>query len=94
MIALVDAEPELTHGARGGAQRRIDAGDRVYAFTRTLGRRTLVVATNFADSTAHLSLAGVPAGSYTDWFLKGTLPVAARTAIDVPPHGYRILVRR
>ena len=95
MIALKHAEPELTNGARGGAEHRVaTTGDRVYAFTRTLGRRTLLVATNFGDSTAHVSLAAVPAGPYTDWFLKGTVPVAARGTLDVPAHGYRVLVRR
>ena len=58
---LKHANAALWNGADGGEQTRLetDGGNRVYAFTRTTGENTVLVAVNFGDSAvrAHVSRA-------------------------------------
>jgi len=96
MFALKHSQPALANGPWGAPQAtlRTSGGDRVYAFTRTLGANTVLVAVNFSDvpvRAAYPSLAHP--GAYTDWFAKAPVSLAAAGSIDIPAHGYRVLVR-
>jgi glycosidase len=93
---LKHREPALANGAFGGAQTtlRTTGGDRVYAFERVKGNNAVVVALNFGDapvSAAYQALSG--AGSFTDWFSRANVSLPASGTIDIPAHGYRVLVR-
>ncbi|MDB4951394.1 MAG: alpha amylase catalytic region [Gemmatimonadetes bacterium] len=96
MFDLKHRSPALANGPWGAPQTalRTDGGDRVYAFTRTLGSNTVLVAVNFGDAPVHASYMalGQP-GAYTDWFAKTPVTLAAAGSIDIPAHGYRVLVR-
>ena len=93
---LKHAQPALANGAAGGKQSELETngGDRVYAFTRTQGANTVLVAVNFgngAASPAYRNLA--PSGDYTDWFSKAKVPLGAQGKVDIPAHGYRVFVK-
>jgi glycosidase len=95
VIALKHANAALANGAAGGAQTKLstDGGSRVYAFTRTLGSNTVLVAVNFGDAPVQATYSGLSrSGSYTDWFSRASLDLAANGRLDVPAHGYRVLV--
>jgi glycosidase len=96
LLDLKHREPALANGPWGGAQTplRTDGGERVYAFTRTQGQNTVLVAVNFGDAPVHAAYQalGRP-GTYTDWFMKTPVSLAAAGSLDVPAHGYRVLVR-
>jgi glycosidase len=96
MFDLKHANEALWNGNFGGDQVTLAAdggGPRVYAFTRTRGENTVLVAVNFGDSPAHLSYHGlVHPGAYTDWFTKSRLTLPALGTLDIPAHGYRVLV--
>ncbi|MDQ6829708.1 MAG: alpha-glucosidase C-terminal domain-containing protein, partial [Gemmatimonadota bacterium] len=65
-----------------------------YAFTRTRGANTVFVALNFGDAPASISYRALQQpGRYTDWFSKAAVTLPPSGAIDVPAHGYRVLVR-
>lgn len=86
----------LWNGAYGGPQTKLktDGGDRVYAFTRTRAHNTVLVAVNFGDAPARVAYSGLsPAGRYTDWFGKSRVDLFAAGPLDIPAHGYRVLVR-
>ena len=93
---LKHAEAALRNGAAGGTQTtlRTDGGSRVYAFTRSRDGSEVVVAVNFGDTSATLAYQGLPQpGEYTDWFSKTAVTLARAGKLDVPSHGYRVLVR-
>lgn len=96
MLNLKHSQPALANGPWGGPQVRLrtTGGDRVYAFTRTQGGNTVLVAVNFGDAPVQAAYQGLPVtGLYTDWF--ATRPVDFETAgsIDIPAHGYRVFIR-
>ena len=94
MTALKHTQPALANGAFGGAQTTLAVADHVYAFSRTRGRNTVVVALNFADAPASVAYQSfAQPGTYTDWFDHSTLELKASGVIAVPAHGYRVLVR-
>jgi glycosidase len=96
VFALKHTQPALANGQWGGRQTalRTDGGPRVYAFTRTRGTNTVLVAVNFGDAPARVAYTGLAEpGAYTDWFAKTHLTLATDGRIDVPAHGYRVLVR-
>lgn len=96
IFQLKDSVPALRNGAWGGAQTslRTDGGDRVYAFTRTRDASTVVVAVNFGDSAWRVSYERLPVpGEYTDWFSKARVSLVPNGALEIPAHGYRVLVR-
>ncbi len=96
MFDLKRENPALWNGAHGGVHRTIqhDGGDAVYAFTRSTSANTVVVAVNFGDSPRTIAYQGLaPAGGYTDWFSEETFALAASGMLEVPAHGYRVLVR-
>jgi glycosidase len=94
MLDLKHRQPALGNGAWGGAQTalRTDGGDRTYAFTRTKGGNTVLVAVNFGDAPRTLRYEGLPApGAYTDWFDRTTARLEAAGTLEVPAHGWRVL---
>jgi glycosidase len=96
MFDLKHGNPALWNGSWGGDEHRLatTGGDRVYAFTRSKGENTVLVVVNFSDTPASVSFRDLPrGGSYTDWFDKRTYLLAASGSIDVPAHGYRVLVK-
>ena len=97
MFELKEEEDALANGPWGGAQTKLDtdAGDRVYAFTRSKGTSTVLVMVNFGTARAQVSYSGLPvAGEYTDWFSKAAVPLETAGRLAVPAHGYRVLVKR
>lgn len=98
MLQLKHSQPALANAGWGAPQvaLRTDGGDRVYAFTRTQGTNTVLVAVNFGDAPARATYQGLPlpaTGGYTDWFTKNTVTLRTSGTIDIPAHGYRVLVR-
>ena len=96
MFDLKHREPALANGAWGGAQTTLatDGGDRVYAFTRTRGANTVLIALNFGDGPAHAAYRQLESsGEFTDWFTRTRLRLARAGTLDIPAHGYRVLVR-
>jgi len=96
MFDLKHRQPALGNGAAGGVQvaLRTDGGDRVYAFTRTTGANTVLVAVNFGDAPANVSYRGLShPGRYTDLAATTPLALEADGRILIPSHGYRVLVR-
>jgi glycosidase len=96
VFALRHAEDALRNGEWGGAQTPLttDGGNRVYAFTRTRGASTVMVAVNFGDAAASVAYKNLAQpGDYTDWFGKSAVSLAPAGRLDIPAHGYRVLVR-
>ena len=95
MFELKHGNPALWNGTFGGDQRSVTTsnGDRVYAFARTRGANTVFVAVNFGDAPARVSYRELPpAGAYMDWFDRRTYASDASVQLEIPPHGYRVLV--
>ena len=96
MFELKERTPALWNGAWGGAHEKLatDGGERVYAFTRSRGESTVVVAVNFGSSPVAVNYQGLQApGRFTDWFSKASVPLAASGRLEIPANGYRVLVR-
>jgi glycosidase len=96
VLSLKHTQPALANGAWGAPQVRLQTsgGERVYAYTRTLGSNTVLVAVNFGDAAVRAAYQGLaPAGAFTDWFSKQPVTLGAAGSIDIPAHGYRVLVR-
>jgi glycosidase len=96
MFSLKHTQAALGNGPWGGAQTTLatDAGERVYAFTRTRGDNTVLVAVNFGDAPARAAYQGLPRpGGYTDWFSRPTVALGSTGIIEIPAHGYRVLTR-
>lgn len=96
LFELKDAHEALWNGGWGGAQTPLstDGGSRVYAFTRARGSSKVLVAVNFGDAAARVTYDGLPSpGEFTDWFSKAKLSLPANGQLDIPAHGYRVLVR-
>ncbi len=93
---LKHRQPALANGAFGGTQTaiRTDGGERVYAFERVRGDNVVVVALNFGDAPVNAAYRALPgAGNFTDWFSKASVSLPPDGRIDIPAHGYRVLVR-
>lgn len=96
MFSLKDSVPALANGGWGGPQvaLKTDGGSRVYAFTRTKGPNTVLVAVNFGNAPRTVAYDGLPhPGTYVDWFDKHRVPLAAQGRLEIPAHGYRVLVQ-
>lgn len=96
LFDLKHANQALWNGAYGGDQTTLatDGGNRVYAYTRTRGANTVLVALNFGDSVARMRYRDLPRpGAYSDWFSKSRMSLVAAGTLDIPAHGYRVLVR-
>ncbi len=96
VFTLKHDEPALWNGQYGGPEVKLgtNGGDRVYAFTRTRGSNTVLVAVNFGDAATSVSYASLPhPGRYTDWFSRSAVQLPATGKLDIPAHGFRVLVR-
>ena len=96
VFALKHSQAALSNGSAGGAQSKLqsNAGDSVYAFSRTRGRNTVLVAVNFGNASATVTYDNFGrAGAYRDWFAGKSVTLPASGTLDVPAHGYRVLVR-
>lgn len=95
MFDLKEANAALWNGEHGGTQSKLlTTADGIYAFVRTRDENSVLVVVNFEASPARVSFRGNPqAGDYIDWFSKANVSVPTAGTIDVPAHGYRILVR-
>ncbi|MBI3791168.1 MAG: alpha amylase C-terminal domain-containing protein [Gemmatimonadetes bacterium] len=70
-------------------------GDKVYAFTRTRDANTVLVMVNFGDAAVHVTYSAMPVpGDYLDWYAKEKVTVGAAGTLDVPAHGWRVLVKK
>ena len=71
-----------------------DGGDRVYAFVRSRDNDAVLVALNFGDAPVSASYRDLrQTGKFTDWFSHAAVELPAAGKIDIPAHGYRVLVR-
>jgi glycosidase len=96
LFDLKHANRALWNGAYGGRQFKLHTtgDDYVYAFTRTRGENTVLVAVNFGDVPTRVLYTGLARpGDYTDWFSRSKIPLAAGGHLEIPAHGYRVLVR-
>jgi glycosidase len=92
---LKHSQEALANGAWGGPQSvlRTDGGSRVYAFTRSRGDNTVLTAVNFGDAPASAAYEGLARpGTYTDWFSRSVASLASAGRLEIPAHGYRVLV--
>ena len=95
MFDLRHGERALWSGSAGAPQRTLttDGGPRVYAFTRMRGTDGVLVAVNFGDTPASVGYQGLSTtGAFTDWFSRAAVTLAASGKVDIPAHGYRVLV--
>ena len=95
MFDLRHSESALWSGTWGAPQRTLqtDGGTRVYAFTRMRGADGVLIAVNFGDAPASVSYQGLAqTGAFTDWFSRSPVSLAASGTLDIPAHGYRVLV--
>jgi glycosidase len=96
MFELKESQPALANGGWGGRHTslRTNGGNSVSAFTRSLDSNVVVVAVNFGDNRAALAYQGFSnPGTYTDWFTKAKVPMGPSGNLEVPAHGYRVLVK-
>ena len=96
LFDLKHGHAALANGAASGDQAtlRTDAGDRVYAFVRARGSDVVLVALNFGDTSVGAVYTGLRApGTFTDWFSRSSVALPASGTIEIPAHGYRVLVR-
>jgi alpha-amylase len=96
LFELKEQHPALWNGPWGGAQARLatTGADRVYAFTRSRGESTVLVAVNFGDAPASAAYQGLAQpGSFRDAFSGATVELPASGTLEIPAHGYRVLVR-
>jgi len=96
MFDLKHAEEALANGPWGGPQVTLatSGGPRVYAYTRTRGTNTVLVAVNFGDApvSAQYQRLAQP-GIYNDWFAQKPELLEASGTLDIPAHGWRVLVK-
>ena len=96
MLELKHTQAALANGPWGGPQAalRTNGGARVYAYTRTQGANTVLVAVNFGDAPVSASYQGLrPSGAFTDWFSKAPVTLSSSGTLEIPAHGWRVLVR-
>ncbi len=96
MFDLRHGEPALWSGTAGATQQTSlpnDGGSRVYAFTRMRGADGVLVAVNFGDAPATIAYRGLTTtGAFTDWFSSTPMTLRESGKLDIPAHGYRVLV--
>ena len=97
MFRLKHEQTALANGPWGGEQRvlRTDGGPRVYAFTRTRDTSTVLVAVNFGNRAVSARYTGLRMpGGYTDWFTRSDVTLGGEGHLDIPAHGYRVLLKK
>ncbi len=96
VFALKHSQEALGNGQWGGKQTALatNGGERVYAFSRTRGANTVAVFVNFDSAATTVSYQGfAQPGTYTDWFSHAPVALGSSGAIQLPKHGWRVLVR-
>ena len=96
VVDLKHDNAALWNGSAGGEQVKLETegGNRVYAYSRTRGENTVVVAVNFGDIPVRARYTGFArSGEFTDWFSKSRVMLGSAGAIEIPAHGFRVLVR-
>jgi glycosidase len=96
LFDLKHTHAALANGAAGGDQTTLhmDAGERVYAFVRSRGSDVVLVALNFGDAPVSAAYRDLrQAGRFTDWFTRAAVDLATAGKLEIPAHGYRVLVR-
>ena len=96
MFELKERNRALWNGAAGGPQVRLATrgGDRVYAYTRTAGDNTVLVAVNFGGASASVTYDGLPRpGQYRDWMDRTSTALGSSGTLQIPANGFRVLVR-
>ncbi|MEP6621451.1 MAG: alpha-amylase family glycosyl hydrolase [bacterium] len=96
VLQLKHSQGALSNGAWGGRQAalRTNGGERTYAFSRSQGKNTVLVAVNFGDAPVRAAYSGfMKPGAYRDWFANSSTILGASGEIDIPAHGYRVLVQ-
>ena len=97
MLELKHTQPALANGPWGGPQQTLatNGGARVYAYTRTQGTNTVLVAVNFGDAPVSAAYQGLAhPGVYTDWSAKTPVMLGASGMLGLPAHGFRVLVHQ
>ncbi|MDB4947804.1 MAG: alpha amylase catalytic region [Gemmatimonadetes bacterium] len=95
MFDLRHGERAIWSGTAGAPQRGLatNGGPRVYAFTRMIGSDGVLVAVNFGDTPATVAYHGLTTtGAFGDWFSNAQMTLAESGKLDIPAHGYRVLV--
>ena len=55
----------------------------------------MLVAVNFGPTAARVTYTDLASpGEYSDWFAKSRLTLGANGELEIPPNGYRVLVRQ
>ena len=96
MFELKRSHPVLLNGDDGGTQRRVPTtpSASAFAFLRTNGPRSVLVAVNFGDQPARVAgIAASPGQIYRDWISGAALSGTDLSTIAIAPNGYRVLVR-
>ncbi|MCU0625479.1 MAG: alpha-amylase family glycosyl hydrolase [Gemmatimonadaceae bacterium] len=96
VLALKRRNAALANGDAGGAHvpLAVEGAPDVFAFSRTRGTNSVVVAVNMGDAAATLRYRGFAApGRYRDWFGGEATTLAAAGTFTVPAHGVRVFVR-
>jgi glycosidase len=96
MFELKERNRALWNGAAGGDQVKLPTrdADRVYAFTRTEGGNTVLVAVNFGAAPATVRYDELPdPGQYRDWLTRGRASLSSSGTLEIPANGFRILVK-
>jgi cyclomaltodextrin glucanotransferase len=88
--ALRRASPAL----QKGKQKKLYSAKDQYAFRRDYNGSGAFVFLNKADTPALMSTAGVPDGIYTELYTGLPVTVKGGSAVEVPPHGLRVLARK
>ncbi len=96
IFALKHQNVALWNGPWGGTQHVLttNGGDRVFALTREHGANSVAVFVNFDSTDVRVAYQALTnPGDYTDWLSKATVNLPVSGTIDIPKHGYRVLVR-
>jgi cyclomaltodextrinase / maltogenic alpha-amylase / neopullulanase len=88
---LKKTTPALWSGPFGGNFTRLStASPDVFAFCRSKDENHVVVAINFSDKSVHSELAGLPPGSFMDYFNGGHAALSNGMGLDLKPWEYRV----
>lgn len=95
MFELKEKNQALWNGEHGGDQAKLQtSAPGVYAYVRTRGENSVLVVLNFGDAPARADYSGLDVpGEYRDWLGGSASRLEATGTLEIPAHGYRILVR-
>jgi alpha-amylase len=96
MFALHHTQQVLWNGQYGAPQEKLvlTGSDAVYGFVRARDTKAVVVVTNFGATPVTARFSNLKhTGSYADWFSRASVALADTGSIEIPAHGYRVLVK-